>query len=196
MTITRTLERVATWSATASTTEAAVHVLGWLVALVGAYLVLVTATYVAALVLRLPAAARIGSLTPWVLRRLAERVVAACLLTTAAVGPAAATTTAPGFVPPGLRVPVPIGTAAAPSPPPAGVPLGGHAAERSVLVGPGDHLWAIAARALADARGAAVDDLPLADLVTYWRVVVALNTPHLRSGDPDLVHPGETVRLP
>jgi nucleoid-associated protein YgaU len=48
---------------------------------------------------------------------------------------------------------------------------------------PGEHLWSIAA-------GHAADVAP------YWRRLVELNRPHLRSGDPDLLYPGETIELP
>lgn len=62
-------------------------------------------------------------------------------------------------------------------------------APRSVVVVRGDHLWKISARHLgAGARNE--------QIAPYWRLVVTVNTPHLRSGDPDLIYPGEVVDLP
>jgi nucleoid-associated protein YgaU len=57
----------------------------------------------------------------------------------------------------------------------------------------GDNLWSIARAALADATGAP----PAArDVAPYWHRVVDANRATLRSGDPDLIHPGELVTLP
>lgn len=59
----------------------------------------------------------------------------------------------------------------------------------SVIVVRGDHLWKISAEHL----GTEASDHQIAP---YWRQVITLNTPHLRSGDPDLIYPGELVDLP
>jgi nucleoid-associated protein YgaU len=59
----------------------------------------------------------------------------------------------------------------------------------SVVVAKGDHLWKISARHLGDE---ATDD----QIAPYWRDMIEVNTPHLRSGDPDLIYPGEVVELP
>jgi len=59
----------------------------------------------------------------------------------------------------------------------------------SVVVAKGDHLWKISARRLG---GHATDS----EIAPYWRDVIRLNTPNLRSGDPDLIYPGEVVALP
>lgn len=61
--------------------------------------------------------------------------------------------------------------------------------EESVVVEKGDHLWKISARHLGSGAGDG-------RVAPYWREVIAVNTPHLRSGDPDLIYPGEVVRLP
>jgi nucleoid-associated protein YgaU len=34
------------------------------------------------------------------------------------------------------------------------------------------------------------------EISPYWRVVIETNREGLRSGDPDLIYPGETVVLP
>lgn len=61
------------------------------------------------------------------------------------------------------------------------------------MVVPGDHLWGIAERTLA-ARLGRSPTLPV--LAAYWRRLVEANEGLLRSGDPDLIYPGETVLLP
>jgi len=62
-------------------------------------------------------------------------------------------------------------------------------ADGSVVVERGDHLWKISARHI----GPEATD---GEVAPYWREVITVNTPHLRSGDPDLIFPGEVVRLP
>ncbi len=59
----------------------------------------------------------------------------------------------------------------------------------SVVVETGDHLWLISARHLGE-------DATSGDIAPYWRQVVDVNTPRLRSGDPNLIYPGEVVELP
>lgn len=67
---------------------------------------------------------------------------------------------------------------------PFGVP------KRTWSVRPGDHLWSISERTLSDALGRGASD---AEVTPYWLEVVRSN-PQFR--DPDLIHPGEIVRLP
>lgn len=67
----------------------------------------------------------------------------------------------------------------------------GHPA--SIEVRPGDHLWGISRVRLEEVRRSRVAD---SEVSPYWRKVVEMNTPRLRSGDPDLIFPGETVVLP
>jgi nucleoid-associated protein YgaU len=64
---------------------------------------------------------------------------------------------------------------------------------RTHVVRAGDNLWAIA-RATLIARG--VSAPADAAIVPYWRAVIAANTGTLRSGDPNLIYPGEIVTLP
>jgi nucleoid-associated protein YgaU len=63
------------------------------------------------------------------------------------------------------------------------------ASEASVVVERGDHLWKISARHLGP-------EATVGEVAPYWRDVITANTPHLRSGDPDLIYPGEVVQLP
>jgi nucleoid-associated protein YgaU len=82
-----------------------------------------------------------------------------------------------------------------PPPAPATPPPTSFAGGRHVIA-PGEHLWSIAARHLAAGRGRSSADLTPADIAPYWRRVVEHNRPGLRSGDPDLVYPGEVIELP
>lgn len=80
--------------------------------------------------------------------------------------------------------PAPLPPALPPPPTPAAAtpPVANHA------IAWGEHLWAIAAAQLADASAA--------DIAPYWRRVVEINRSRLRSGDPNLVYPGEVIELP
>lgn len=60
----------------------------------------------------------------------------------------------------------------------------------------GDHLWGIAAARLAGRNGGDRRCLTARAVAPYWRRVVAANRHRLRSGDPDLIFPGERVVLP
>lgn len=62
-----------------------------------------------------------------------------------------------------------------------------------VTVRPGDHLWKISASHLVDRLEREVGTN---EISPYWRSVITMNRPHLRSGDPDLIYPGEVVVLP
>lgn len=66
----------------------------------------------------------------------------------------------------------------------------------TVTVRTGDHLWGLAAAHLAEVEQRSPDDLSDAEIAVHWREVIAVNTDRLVSGDPDLIYPGETVRLP
>lgn len=59
----------------------------------------------------------------------------------------------------------------------------------TAVVVPGDHLWKISEHHL-DSADSALEVAP------YWRQVIEVNTPRLRSGDPDLIFPGEVIELP
>lgn len=59
--------------------------------------------------------------------------------------------------------------------------------EDSVVVQPGDHFWKISKRRLAETS------MPVGP---YWRRVVEHNRDSIRSGNPDLIYPGEVLELP
>lgn len=62
-----------------------------------------------------------------------------------------------------------------------------------VRVRPGDNMWLLAERRLREIRGRAVTD---ADIAPYWLAVIAANHSRIRSGDPDLIFPGEVLLMP
>jgi hypothetical protein len=78
---------------------------------------------------------------------------------------------------------------------PAALPPAPAAGTTHTVTG-GEHLWSIAATRVANASGRASADLAPADIAPYWLRVVELNRHRLRSGNPNLVYPGEVVELP
>lgn len=165
------------------------------VALAGTwYLVATTLLVTLASVTRIPAlvrGVRIVSLPG--LRRAIEGVAAVSLAT------APLATAAPVFAstPAGVAAPMespsyaptPAGDADAYEPTPAGDGVD-HTGGIHVIL-PGESLWSIAEDAMPQRipeRADAID--------AYWRALLELNTSTLRSGDPNLIYPGEVVRLP
>lgn len=161
-----------------------------------------------------PAAALVDRWSLPAVRRIADRAAGGGLVLATLLGPAAPALAAapppmivpadapppPGLVPPGTAAP-PAPTAPGPAaavPPPAtvapGEPDGG--AGRSVVAQRGDHLWSIARAEVGRATGRAPASLRPSDVAPYWAQVVAANHTRLRSGDPDLVRPGERIALP
>ncbi|HEY6627853.1 MAG TPA: hypothetical protein VI193_02585 [Acidimicrobiia bacterium] len=63
----------------------------------------------------------------------------------------------------------------------------------SVVVAKGDHLWSISAEHLEQRLARHPQDT---EIGFYWHQVIEANRHRLRSGDPDLIYPGETVLLP
>lgn len=94
--------------------------------------------------------------------------------------------TAPAGADPGLAgLPLPDRAAGGPAPQVAAMPLAGRA---TVTVRPGDSLWTLAAADLGpEASPAEVD--------RHWHRIHRLNRP-LLGPDPDLIHPGQQLRLP
>lgn len=165
------------------------------VALVGTwYLVATTLLVTLASVTRIPAlvrGVRIVSLPG--LRRAIEGVAAASLAVAplANAVPAFASTPAQTAAPLELPAytPRPAGDAEEYAPTPAGDLVEQH--QDVHLVVPGESLWSIAEDAIpleTSERPAAID--------AYWRALLELNTSTLRSGDPNLIYPGEVIRLP
>ncbi len=61
---------------------------------------------------------------------------------------------------------------------------------------PGDNLWTISRDHLAQVTERPASELSDHAIAAYWLRVIAANRDSLRSGDPDLIFPGESVRLP
>jgi hypothetical protein len=73
------------------------------------------------------------------------------------------------------------------------VPAGSYSAPLVWLVRPGDHLWKVAGEHLQ----IVLDREPTRDeLARYWVEVIDAARPVIRSGDPDLIYPGEEIPLP
>lgn len=175
----------------------------WALAAIAGWFVVTGFAYtLACLSGRSEVAHRIGRFTPRFVRKLADRAVALSL--TVAVlgtaGSAAAHESADGGDQPAgtdthrlAEIPHPgirrltsnhePGTAIATEARPV------NPAEEHVVTR-GDNLWRIAAAHLADFPQAPID------LRAYWLMVIEANRDHLRSGDPDLIYPGESIVLP
>lgn len=109
--------------------------------------------------------------------------------TTTTIAPApSAATPLPYFTSPAV-LPSDPGDDPTPAPP---APSTGVAAE--VVVAPGDHLWAIAERTVAQRLGPGPGDTTIAD---YWRRLIVANHDRLVDPqDPSLIHPGQRLVLP
>jgi hypothetical protein len=112
---------------------------------------------------------------------------------------------APSPIPGATGAPSPQPVAPAPGggggtdPTPGGEPAGAvppGTVARSHTVEAGEHLWSIAASEIAAAQRRPVADVVAADVAPYWVRLCMTNRARLRSGDPNLVYPGEVVELP
>ncbi len=63
----------------------------------------------------------------------------------------------------------------------------------TVVVEKGDHLWSITASHLESSTG---EEPSPAEITPRWVEVIDANRDRIRSGDPDLIYPGETIVLP
>ena len=66
--------------------------------------------------------------------------------------------------------------------------------EHRVTVRRGDHLWSLSEQHLQQVLGLA--SLGEHEIARYWVQVIEANRGSIRSGDPDLIYPGEIVILP
>ena len=64
----------------------------------------------------------------------------------------------------------------------------------SVVVRRGDHLWSLSERHLAQVLGRS--DLGEHEIARYWVRVIETNRGTIRSGNADLIYPGEVIELP
>ena len=60
----------------------------------------------------------------------------------------------------------------------------------------GENLWLIAANQLAAITDRTLAEVPQVDIARYWERVIEANRADLRSGDPNLVFPGEVITFP
>jgi len=60
----------------------------------------------------------------------------------------------------------------------------------------GDNLWTISRDHLAAVGNRRPSDLSDHEIATYWLRVIAVNRSSLRSGNPDVIFPGELIMLP
>lgn len=91
---------------------------------------------------------------------------------------------------PQVRIPRPENpVAVAPAITPAASPPQPVVRSNTYEVVSGDSLWLIAARQVGDTTD-------IDGVADYWRLLVADNTTTLRSGDPNLIFPGEIIALP
>ena len=95
----------------------------------------------------------------------------------------------PDLIYPGERAVLPP-VAASPAQPTPETPV-----QVSHVVVAGENLWTIARDHLAKVRGGA-DEPTIREVAAYWLRVVEANRNRLRSGDPDLIYPGERIVLP
>lgn len=196
----------------AAPAEDALAVAGWLAAaFVCLYLVTTTLGY---------AAARLARSDPWLrlFGRLALRpvrrsvdVIAAIAVSMATLGPFGELAWAVASRPPPAVVPGREVTRSVVLPPGHGgvgfdlghpapaddgpslpSPVAPALPETAYEIVAGDNLWKIACRRIRAAHG----DPGLSLVTGYWLEVIDRNTAALRSGDPDLVFPGEIIVLP
>ncbi|HEY3143827.1 MAG TPA: LysM peptidoglycan-binding domain-containing protein, partial [Acidimicrobiales bacterium] len=103
-----------------------------------------------------------------------------------------------------VAAPIPMGpivvtAPAAPEPSPgemtpaASAPVAAQAAVSTLMVEPGDHFWGLAERQLETAWGRSVS---AEEIVPYWRNLIDANQVNIRSGNPDLIFPGEQFSAP
>jgi nucleoid-associated protein YgaU len=179
------------WASERTPIEAAAAVVRLGALMAAGYLLAVTVLGLgAALLRRRPAVVAVARWSPSVVRRLLGAWLAGAL----AVGPAAAS----GASPPPTMVLLPDDEPATPPstvPPAPAPPVPAPApADATITLGPGDHLWSVAARTLATAWGRPAAEREVAP---YWRLLVEVNRASLPNpADPDLVFPGDVVRLP
>ena len=149
------------------------------------WMLLSTGLYVIARLLDLPrlvAAAGLATLP------LARRAVDRAMLVTAAAAllalPSAAAADQPSAItPPGTDS---IGYTPQPAGFPIDDPLPEPPGDGTYVVQPGDNFWRIAAGEVS----------PGTDVAPYWRRLVDENRDTIRSGDPDLIYPGEQISMP
>jgi hypothetical protein len=181
---------------------------------VGYWLAASTVLYMIGRAGRLPGAIRaVGWATIGPVRRLIDSVVASAVVVSIGLPATAVALTGPGYIPVPAgdpiktEVPVPgsflpgtlfLPTHQLPVPevgdPESVTPQTTVPDEPTeVVVQSGDHMWSLAEQRLTMVHGREVSDVEVAP---YWLKVVGVNLSRIRSGDPDLIFPGEILSLP
>ncbi len=164
----------------------------------------VTAVYCLARAARAPRAMyALGRAMLPVVRRSVDRAVAVSLVAGSAFASATSVSAAPADPP---TVDVRTGRAVAPptsvppDPPapavPAALPTDPASDPRVHVALAGDNLWTIAAAHVAASTGRAMATLSDGEIAPYWARVCDANRARVRSGDVDLIYPGEAILLP
>lgn len=68
--------------------------------------------------------------------------------------------------------------------------------DSAVVVAPGDNLWSLATAQLASTTGRARATLDTGEIARYWAAVCDVNRTRVRSGNVNLIYPGELIVLP
>ena len=181
---------------------------------VGYWLAVSTVLYLMGRAARLPGAIRaVGWATIGPVRRLIDGVVAGAVVLSFGLPASAIAMTRPGYIPvpagdpieteapvpgsflpgtlflPTQQIPVPeVGDPESVTPQTA-VPN----EPTEVVVRSGDYMWSLAEQRLTQVLGRGVSDTEIAP---YWLQVIGVNLSRIRSGDPDLIFPGEILLLP
>lgn len=181
---------------------------------VGYWLAISTVLYLLGRAGRLPGAIRaIAWATIGPVRRLIDGVVASAVVASVGIPATAIAMTGPGYIPVPAgdpietEVPVPgsflPGTLFLPTHQIPVPEVGGPESvapqttvpnePTEVVVQSGDHMWSLAEQRLNLILGREASD---AEIAPYWLKVVGMNLSTIRSGDPDLIYPGEILSLP
>ncbi len=199
------------WARTADPVDAVAAVIR-LVALVAAtWLLVTTLLYVVARAADIPRALRtLERVTPPGARRVVDRALV-MMAVGVFVAPAGATvvTVRDGRSGSSATAPSTTTTSRAPTPTtptsaqPGAVPVAvvprtaaTPAAATTVVVRPGDNLWALAADHLAATTGRARPTLDNTEIARYWAAVCDANRARVRSGNVNLIYPGDVILLP
>ena len=170
--------------------EAVMGTIVWAMAVLAAWWLLAsTVAYLAASAARWrPGADWLGRVTAGPIRRMVNGACAIAVVSSVVVGsgPASADGQRRG---PGVEqpyTPTPAGDVY-PTPPPAAA-----ATATTYIVRPGDNFWRLAQRRITtDATSADVGTVR-----SYWVRLVDANRSRIRSGDPNLIYPGEVLEHP
>jgi hypothetical protein len=184
---------------------------------VGYWLAASSLAYLLARLARFPMALKATRWMTWrPIRKLVDGLVTGVLSASLAL-PVAAGTTALGYVPvpAGDRAPAPPTTEAVILPIPIDeseaqpatvnsiylpIEVGRAEGKRTidpqaieVVVRDGDNMWELAETRISASLGKPATD---AEIAPYWLAVIGANLSRIRSGDPDLIFPGEVLVLP